>query len=306
MLKEKEIKQRMESVEATQKITSAMGMIASFRIKKALSRLEESKPFFDKIEEFVYNLGFCKQLLDDRLVKPRENEKTVMVMGITSDRGLCGSYNSDVIKLMEEIIGRAQNQGKQVVLDVIGTKGKNYFSYQGQPLSRVYENLSAWPKFMDAREISREIISRYVVGEVDRVLICYTKFISVAHHKPVTVQILPIPLSEKMDEGDQAAYGIDEVMIDNRVCRITPDFIYEPDLVTLIRSLVPEYIFTYVYRLLLESTASEVGARMVAMDQAKENSDELLEKLDRQYHRSRQHQITTEIMEVISGAEKYG
>ncbi|MDZ7836962.1 MAG: ATP synthase F1 subunit gamma [Actinomycetota bacterium] len=268
--------------------------------------MNESKPFFNKIEDFIYNLGFCKQLLDDRLVRPRTDEKTVLVMGITSDRGLCGSYNTDIIDVVEEVKARAENQGKKVLLDIIGTKGKNYFQYRGQKLSHVYENLSVWPKFMDAREISREIISRYVVGEVDRVLICYTKFVSTSHHQPTTVQILPIPIAERMDQADQAAYGIDEVMIDNRICRITPDFIYEPDLVSLIRSLVPGQIFTYVYGLLLESTASELGSRMVAMDKARENSDELLDELDKEYHRTRQHQITSEIIEVISGAEDYG
>lgn len=303
MVKGREVKERIESVEETQKITQAMQMIASSRIKKAQKRIEQARPFINKVEEFLYDMGFCREVIDDRLVRVRKPENAVLLVGITGDRGLCGSYNTNIFRCVKENIRKYRNQGKEVKLDIIGTKGKNHFQHTGYELTKVYEHLSEWPKFMDAREISRDLISRFVVGDTDKVIICYTKYINTVTHYPRTMQILPIPLREHMEEkireeSKGAASGM--------VCKYIPDFMYEPSLEKIIRSIIPEYIFTRMYGALLESTASEIGARTTAMRKASDNSEELIRNLTNEYHKLRQEEITNEIIEVVSGAESYG
>ncbi len=302
MVKGRQVKERIDSIEETQKISRVMKMIASSRIKKAQQRIEEARPFIRKVEDFIYNLGFCKEILSDRLIDEGEVKNTVLIVGITADRGLCGGYNSNIINLVKQQIKKYESQGKKVMLDIIGTKGKNHFQYAGYKLNKVYEHLSEWPKFMDAREISRDLISRYVVGDVDLVIFCYTKFINTAIHNAKAAQMLPIPIMERMEERLKED-GIETE--DGLVCRYLPDFYYEPSLKEIVRSIIPEYIFTKVYGILLTSTASEIGARMTAMQKASDNSDELIKELTKKYHKLRQEEITTEIVEVVSGSENY-
>ncbi len=298
MVKGREVKERIESIRGTRKITKAMQMIASARIKKAQKRIEEARPFIEKVEDFLYNLGFCGEILDDRLVRVREPERAVLLIGITADRGLCGVYNSNIINLMKDQIKKFEREGKEVKLDIIGTKGKNHFQYAEYTLAKVYEHLSEWPKFLDAREISRDFISRYIVGDIDKVIINYTRFINPVSHLPTTIQILPIPIKEHMEEKMARE---DEGM----VCRYIPDFYYEPSLSDIVQSIVPEYIFTRMYGALLESTASEISARLTSMRKASDNSDDLIKTLTKEYHKLRQEEITSEIIEVVSGTEAY-
>ncbi|MCG9479522.1 MAG: ATP synthase F1 subunit gamma [Actinomycetia bacterium] len=301
MPKEKDLRDRIESVKGTRKITRAMGMIASSKIKKAQQRMLEARPFISKVEDFICNLGLTGQVINDRLVKTRENEKNILILGVTADKGLCGGYNSNIIELLEKNIRKFEKQDKKVRLDIIGTRGKNYFSFRGFKLAKAYEHLSDWPKFMDAREISRAMISRYSVGEVDRVLVCYTKYISPMQHEPRTMQILPIPIEQKLSERESHVEAPGTFIC--RVEDLPSEFGYEPSLKEIIKAIIPEYIFTVVYGILLESTASEIGARMTAMRKASDNSDDLIKQLTRDYHKIRQHQITNEIIEIISGAE---
>ncbi|MGM0365867.1 MAG: ATP synthase F1 subunit gamma [Actinomycetota bacterium] len=304
MTREKEIKDRIESIAGTRKITGAMGMIASSRIRAAQKRLIESRPFIRMVEDFLCNLGLTGPIQNDPLVRKREAEKTVLILGVTADKGLCGAYNANVIELIEENTERFLAQGKDVEMDMIGTRGKSYFTYRGYELKKVYEHLSYWPKFMDAREISRNLISRYVVGEADRVLVCYTRYINPASQEAAVMQILPIPIAQKLSEREK---GIDAAgPFECRPRDLPTEFEYEPSLEEIVRSIIPEYIFTVVYGILLESTASEIGARMTAMRNASSNSDDLLRGLTKDYHKFRQHQITSEIMEVVSGGQTGG
>lgn len=298
MSRERKVKERIDSISDTRKITKAMQMIAFSRIKKARERIEEARPFIEKVEDFVYNWGFCKEILGDRLIKERDDIKTVLILGITADKGLCGGYNSNIINLIKHQISKYEKEGKQVKLDIIGTRGKNHFQYAGYSLEKVYENLSEWPKFLDAREISRDFISRYIMGDIDKVIINYTKFINLVSQLPTTMQILPIPIREHMEEKIKRNG-------EDMACRYTPDFYYEPSLEEIVYSIVSEYIFTSVYGALLESTASEIGARLTSMRKASDNSEELINDLTREYHKLRQQEITNEIIEVVSGSETY-
>jgi F-type H+-transporting ATPase subunit gamma len=301
----REIKKRIDNISGTRKITKTMGMIASSRIVKARQRIFEARPFIEKVEEFIKNIAFSTEVSYDRLMKPHESENVVLVIGITSDRGLCGGYNASIIKVIEKQVKKINDQEKEAVLYITGTKGRNYFRYRGAKMAKVYEHLSDHPKFFDAREMSREFISKFVVSEVDKVIVCYTKFITTVEHKPTVQQILPIPVIENVGQEEKKMYEAKKTHVDGRAYNTVPGFIFEPSSQKLLQELIPEYIFTMVYGILLESVASEIGARMIAMKSASDSAEEMIRDLTIRYHKARQQQITAEIVEIISGAEAF-
>ena len=283
MEKSRDIRNRIKSVTGTRKITKAMEMIASSKIRKAQSRIFEARAFIEKIEEVIADIACYSGLVSDPLLAPHKEEKVVLVVGLTADRGLCGGYNANIIRLLENNIKGLKSQGYEVKLDIIGTRGRNYFRYTGFPVSNIYENLSDYPKFLDAREISKDIISRYISGEVDKVLICYTRFKNAAEQIPSTRQILPIQIAPGKI-GEQ-------------------EFMFDPSPQDILGSLLPQFIYTTIYGVLLEATASETGARMTAMKSASDNAEDMIKDLVKLYHRARQQQITMEITEIVSGAQ---
>jgi F-type H+-transporting ATPase subunit gamma len=234
---------------------------------------------------------------------PHESIDNVLILGITADRGLCGGYNSNIIRVIEDNIRKVGQQGKKHVLDIIGTRGKNHFRYIGHDINRIYENLSDYPKFLDAREIAEAIIESYTKGDIDKVSICYTRFKNPAEQVPCTFTLLPIPFMKKLEELEDPNIDVGMVKIGDRVCSIRPEFTYDPSPVDVLQSLITSYIYTIIYTTLLESTASETGARMTAMKNASDNAEEMIKDLNRQYHRARQQQITMEITEIVSGAD---
>ncbi len=303
MEKTRDIKNRIKSVSGTRKITKAMEMIASSKIRKAQRRILEARPFIDKIADFISDIA-CYSSVSDHLLMPHAEIKKTLILGITADRGLCGGYNSNIIRLIEKTVRDTEEKGIDYELDIIGTRGRNHFRYIGMEPNRVFENLSDYPKFLDAREIAESILNRYKASEIDRVLICYTKFKNAAEQVTSSFQLLPIPFEEKIVDlkGDpDGETGL--VKIGDRVCVIRPEFSYEPSPEAVLSSLLPEYIYTIVYMALLESTASETGARMTAMKNASENAEEMMKDLTRKFNRARQQQITMEITEIVSGAE---
>lgn len=276
-----------------------MEMIASSKIKTDQRRILEARPFIRKLEDFINDI-VCYSSMSDPLIDKNGNIETVLVIGITADRGLCGGYNSEIIRLIEKTAREIESKGKKVKLDIIGTKGKNYFKYARTELNRVFENLSDHPKFLDARGIANDIIESYVSKEVGQVIICYTKFKNVTEQMPHTQQILPITLEEgiiaERINGNSTRIG-------DRLCKVKPEFIYEPSTGEIFKSLLPEYIYTIIYMALLESSASETGARMTAMRNSSDNADDIIKDLSQRYYRVRQQQITIEISEIVSGAE---
>ena len=303
MEKSRDIRNRIKSVTGTRKITKAMEMIASSKIRKAQSRIFEARAFIENIEEVITDIACYSGLVSDPLLAPHKEEKVVLVVGLTADRGLCGGYNANIIRLIENNIKDWKSQGYEVKLDIIGTRGRNYFRYIGFPVSNIYENLSDYPKFLDAREISKDIISRYISGEVDKVLICYTRFKNAAEQIPSTRQILPIPMEEKIIRGEIKEIAPGKVQVGDRLCLINSEFMFDPSPQEILGSLLPQYIYTTIYGVLLEATASETGARMTAMKSASDNAEDMIKDLVKLYHRARQQQITMEIAEIVSGAQ---
>lgn len=301
MAKVQEIRNRIKSVTGTRKITKAMEMIASSKIRKAQARIHETRAFISSIEEVISDIVCYSGTLSDPLLTVHEDEQNVLVMGVTADRGLCGGYNSNIIRLIEKTVGEYRNDGKNVKLDLIGIRGRNYFRYMGYDIEKVYENLSDYPKFLDAREISMDLISRYLSGEVHRVVVCYTNFKNPAEQIPMTLQLFPITVSETYTIEEQE--NVEMVQVGEKLCRIIPEFMYDPAPDQVLSSLIPEYIYTIMYGVLLEATASETGARMTAMKNASDNAEDMIKDLVLRYHRARQQQITMEIAEIVSGAE---
>ncbi len=302
MDKVKEIKRRRKSISGTRKITKAMEMVASSRIRIVQKRILEARPFMSKLEDFITDIA-CYSPMSHPLLSSRSEVKNVLVMGITADRGMCGGYNSNMIRRIKKTLKRIEEKDRKYKLDLIGTRGKNHFRYMGYNINRVYENLSDHPKFLDARKIAGRLIKSYINGEVDEVILCYTKFKNIAEQIPSSFKLLPVSFMEKLEERENFGTGIGMAMTGDRVCRIMPEFTYEPSTKNVLEGLLPEYIYTVMYAALLESTASETGARMTAMKNSNDNAEEIVKELDSKYHRARQQQITTEIAEIVSGAE---
>ncbi len=302
MERTQEIKNRIKSVTGTRKITKAMEMIASSKIRKAQERILEARPFIEKIADFITDIA-CYSPVTDPLLTAHKSINNILIVGITADRGLCGGYNSNIMRLIEKTARDIESRGQKTQLDIIGTRGKNHFNYIGTELNEVYENLSDHPKFLDAREIAEGIITRYKEEEIDEVIVCYTKFKNAAEQVPSSFQVLPIPFLEKLRAEEKKDDGIGTVKIGDRVCTIKPEFMYVPHGRDVLSSLLPQYVNTIIYMALLESTASETGARMTAMKNASDNADDMMKDLTRKYHRARQQQITMEITEIVSGAE---
>jgi F-type H+-transporting ATPase subunit gamma len=307
MEKSQEIRSRIKSISGTRKITKAMEMIASSKIRKAQKRILEARAFVSSIEGVIMDIARHSKTITDPLLAVHESNNTVLVIGITADRGLCGGYNSNIIRLTEKTIKQNRDKGKDVRLDIAGTRGRNYFRYMGYKIDNVYENLSDYPRFLDAREISREIIRRYISCEVDRVVICYTKFKNPAEQLPFRLQLLPLeftdsgidlfedelPTIQNKKTGSSEGIGFS---------KSDEEFLYDPSQDEVLSAILPEYIYTIVYGALLESTASETGARMTAMKSASDNAEDMIKELVLLYHRARQQQITMEIAEIVSGA----
>ena len=188
MEKSRDIRNRIKSVTGTRKITKAMEMIASSKIRKAQSRILEARAFIEKIEEVINDIACYSGLVSDPLLTPHKDEKVILVVGLTADRGLCGGYNANIIRLIENNIQDRKSKGYEVKLDIIGTRGRNYFRFIGFPVSNIYENLSDYPKFLDAREISKDIISilfKYILIQVFYrfLIIILYKLISNCYHE---------------------------------------------------------------------------------------------------------------------------
>jgi len=292
----KVLRNRIKSVTGTGKIVKAMELVASSRIRKAQARIFEARPYMQKLQDFIFELSNYPAAIENPLIKKHDQFNSILIIGLTADRGLCGGYNSSVIKLITSEVKKYEDMGKKVKLIIIGTKGKNYFRYIGRDFEKVYENLSDYPKFLDAREIADDFISLYLQNDVDKVKIVYTIFKNTAEQSALSQQILPVPvfgLKEDTESEKEESRQAPKVF----------DIIFEPSSAVVLNSLVYEYVYTKMYSVLLEATASETGARMTAMRSATDSAGDMIRDLTRKYHRARQQQITIEISEIASGAE---
>ncbi|AKF05465.1 ATP synthase F1 subunit gamma [Sandaracinus amylolyticus] len=285
----KAIRKRIGSVKNTQKITRAMKMVAAARLRRAQQAITELRPYAIKTMEVLSSVASRAGEEEVHPLLARRERKKVLIVALTSDRGLAGAFNANINKAAFRKWKELEAQGVDVGFAVIGRKARDYLRRRNAKIefefTGVFENLSV----LKAGEIGRAIVAEYKTDGYDEVLLAYNEFKSAISQKIVLEPLLPIvPHSVGGDEGAGGA---------------SVDFIYEPSKVALLDRLLPMYVEIEIFRALLESIASEHGARMTAMDNATKNASELVGKLTLAYNRARQAAITTELMEIIGGAE---
>ena len=290
---ERILKERIRSVRATKKITRAMELIAASRIVKAQARVAAAVPYSEQITEVVKDLAAGGASSDSPLLAGREEIKHTCYVVITADRGLCGGYNSGVQRAAEGEVKADILAGEDYTIIPVGKKADGYFRFRGYTLGKAFSGFSAQPSYEDAREIGEHVIDLFVSGQVDRVELVYTRFVSAGSQEVVLRPLVPLS-ADTVAGGDGKAASTDGS---------GGDYEFEPDPETILETLLPRYVEARVYAALLNAAASEHAYRQRAMKSATDNADELIKSLSRIMNRARQDSITTEIMEIVGGAE---
>ena len=285
--KERVLRRRIKSVESSKKITRAMELIAASRIHKAQQRVAAARPYSEQITAVIRNLASAGAGSGHPLLTPRETVRTVGFVVLAGDRGLAGGYNSGVLRQAEAALKEEIAQGHDYVLILVGKKARDYFRFRGYTIAASFAGFVANPSYEDARAIGEEVRTRFEAAEVDRVELVYTQFLSVGTQIVVTRQFMPIEQETVVEapEGPRA------------------DYEYEPEPDEILDSLLPRYAEARLFAALLDSTASFFAAQQRAMKSATDNAEELITVLSRQMNRARQESITTEILEIVGGAE---
>ncbi|HEY6558060.1 MAG TPA: ATP synthase F1 subunit gamma [Polyangiaceae bacterium] len=291
------IRKRIASVKSTQKITRAMKMVAGARLNRAQQRILAIRPYAVRTGEALAAVVEAEAKLAsdgaraDHPLLVRREEKSALYLVITSDRGLCGAFNSNINRMAERLWKERERAGQTVKIAVVGRKGRDYFKRRGAPVFHVFGGV--WDKLdlEQSRAVARTVLRPYIAGEVDSIYIVYNEFKSAMSQRVVAEKLFPVEQNSAATE-EQAGEP-----------KAEPQFIFEPSKEALLEQLVPMYVEISILRALYESMASELGARMTAMDSATKNASEMIGKLTLQYNRARQAAITTELMEIIGGAE---
>jgi F-type H+-transporting ATPase subunit gamma len=298
MATQRDVKGKIASVKNIQKITRAMEMVAAARLRRAEQRIEALRPYAGAIRRMTRQAaeaaGRVPQL---PILNPHESENTIAILLFTGDRGLAGAFNSQIVRAGIRLAHEFEGDAKRVAWYASGRRGVSSLSFRGRDVVGGYTGFTERPAYADARNIAADLMTAYVDGDVDRVDIVYNKYIS-----PLTQQVTHetlLPLQEatlfEEEEGDTSAEEGEE--------RHRALVEYEPDPEAILERLIPAYVEISIFRALLESSASELGARMTAMRNASENAGDIIKDLTLQMNRERQAEITQEIMEVVAGAE---
>jgi F-type H+-transporting ATPase subunit gamma len=294
MAKTKDISRRISSITNTRKTTKAMEMVAGARLRRAQSRIEALRPYADRMMELMQEVAGCTACAGEfALLEVHEEIKRVGIVMVTGDRGLAGAFNSNILRHALSLHDQVKAEGKEVVWIVVGKRGVGTMRFRGYELNEAVQGITDRPSFSDAEAIAHRIVEMYENYELDEVHLVYNHFKSPMDQIVTEEVILPL--------GVELVYSENEAPEEEKGPH--GDFIYEPDANSIMRQLLPSYVDNTVYRALLESTASEHGARMTAMRAASENAEEMIEKLTLAMNKARQASITQEILEVVAGAE---
>jgi F-type H+-transporting ATPase subunit gamma len=286
-----DIRRRVRAVKSTQQITKAMKMVAASRLRRAQERIQQARPYAAQMRRVLNSLASrvdpsAHPLLDEREVAHAEGRALLIV--VTADRGLCGSFNTNVIKAAGACIAR--QVGHPIELGLVGRKGRDFFKRRGFEVRIEEIGIFQKVRYADAQRIAQAAIEEFTTGQVDSVHIVYNEFKSVMQQRIAIEQILPIPRLEPAGDGKAPVEG-------------DVDYLYEPEPQKIFNELLPRHIEIQIYRALLESAAAEHAARMTAMDAATKNSGEIIDSLTLYMNKVRQAAITREIIEVVSGAQ---
>lgn len=284
----RDIKRRIIGVKSTQQITKAMKMVAAARLRRAQDNIINARPYSRKIVEVLGHLLSAEQDLYNPLLEQREVYKVGVVV-VTSDRGLCGAFNMNVIRYTEELIENEFNDiydAGNLSLYCVGKKGYDHFVRRDYKIANFYPGIFSKLRFVSAQSLMSELKQKFINKEYDKILVVYNEFKSVIQQNLKIEQLLPINPFK------------DEEIIYSK----TADYIYEPDKASIIHFLLPQHLNSQMWKILLESYAAELGARMTAMDMATENAKEMIRTLQITFNKERQAAITKEILEIVSGA----
>ncbi|MEG4506708.1 F0F1 ATP synthase subunit gamma [Microcoleus sp. F6_B4] len=309
----KTIRDRIKSVKNTKKITEAMRLVAAAKVRRAQEQVTATRPFADRLAEVLYGLAERLQFenLDSPLLKKRE-VRSVGLLVVSGDRGLCGGYNSNIIKYAENRAKEIKAEGLEYKYVLVGRKATQYFQRREQPIDATYANLEQIPTASEAAQIADELLSLFLSGTVDRVELIYTKFVSLISSRPVIQTLLPLD-PQGFEVQDDEIFRLTTKGGEFQVSRekvaaptkksLPRDMIFEQDPAQILDALLPLYLNNQLLRALQESAASELAARMTAMNNASENASDLIGTLTLTYNKARQAAITQEILEVCGGAE---
>ena len=301
---ERILRRRIRSIKSTQKITKAMELIAASQIVRAQGRIAAAKPYQEGMARIVLETALGDPAAAGRLLGTPEHVERVLVLSIVADRGLCGGYNSTVFRTTERLLAARAADGVEATLVTVGKKAQGYFRFRGQEVAQSFLGMSERPSFADARDVAAAVVTPFVNGEVDQVVVISTRFISAGSQKVEVRQLLPLvdPRDAEQKAGHEHEAGSRDVAPhDVDVRQGYTEF--EPDAAILLADLAPRAAETQIFAALLEASASELTARQRAMAAATENAGELIKKYSRIMNRARQDTITTEIMEIVGGAE---
>ena len=303
MASQKEVKSRIASIANIQKITRAMEMVAAARLRRSEQRIADLRPYSEGMRKLTRiasaHAGGVPRV---PVLAERENVQKVGLVLVTGDRGLAGAFNSNIIREGMRSAARVREEGAEPVFSVVGRKGVSALTFRKQELAGEYVGFTDRPSFSDAREIGEALTARYVDEEVDRVELVYNRFVSPLTQYVWRQTLLPLQQAEVVGEGaeeEEEATTEDE----SEGSQSRSEWVFEPEAEELLGRLIPEYVTISVYRALLESAASELGARMTAMRNAAENAESINDELTLEMNRARQAEITQEILEVVAGAE---
>lgn len=280
------IRKRIGSVKSTQQITKAMKMVSAAKLKRAQDAITAARPYARKMREVVQAVAVRSEEGAHPLLTRREGTKLALLV-ITSDRGLCGGFNSNLLRAAQRHIADSRERHEEIALFAVGRKARDFFRRRRVELRKEYVNLLGSLSYGHAERLSKDLVEGFLAGDIDEVRIVYNEFRSAISQAVRIETLFPIAIERK--EGEQAATEI--------------DYLYEPSREKILAALLPKYVETQIFRALLESVAGEHGARMTAMDSATNNAVDMIARLTLQMNRARQAAITKELMEIIGGAE---
>jgi len=286
----REIRRRISAVKSTQKITKAMKMVAAAKLRRAQDNIISARPYAYKLGALIKHLALNPEVQQNPLIRPRDVKRSLIVV-VTADRSLCGAFNSNIIRRVTQMLTgefKMKHDERRLELITVGRKGDEFFTKRHYPVKQRFTQFFNHLKFSDARDIIDACVKEYNEGRADEVYVIYNEFKSALQQNIVLEKLLPVEPETVESDGKFTA---------------ETDYIYEPSQYEIINTLVPRHLTVQMWRILLESFAAEMGARMTAMDSATENAGEMIQDLTLFYNRARQAAITKEILEVVSGAD---
>lgn len=281
----RDIKRRIRAVNNTRQITKAMKMVAAAKLRKSQTRMLEMRPYADKMNAVLRSLARGAESAAHPLLAFRPR-KTIEVLVVTSDRGLCGAFNSNILKTAQKVVAEMRKDNFEVVFSVIGKKAADFCKRRNMPVRGSWTGLSGRVTYPHAQEVANDIIENYIGETVDEVVLIYNEFKSVISQQVSVKRLLPLVSPETEEESEPAM-----------------DFLYEPSQDEIFNVLLPKNVEIQIFRALLESQASEEAARMTAMGNATKNADDMVGNLTLQYNKARQASITKELMDIVGGVE---